>query len=126
MPSAWRIRSTRVIFCSRKFGLVAANELQAIDVCFRAVKEVMLERTPFTRGLIERRELRIRGTSMAYEDNAIQGFAARPESLFGRRLNLAQSELGKSVIRKFPAYLGEIIPALGREMTRAAQRYEQR
>lgn len=80
---------------TQNIAIVANSERQTTDTAFRLVRTI-LEQTPYTARLIANESIVIIRDKVTYEaiGNVIQGFAANPASLYGKKLSLAQvSEL---------------------------------
>lgn len=88
---AWRFLTRP----GQAIAIVANSERQSVDTAFRTVASI-LERTPYSRALIEAGAIRIGADSIDYTalGSSIQGYPANPASLYGKKLAIAQiSEL---------------------------------
>lgn len=87
----WRF-VTRI---TQTVALVANSEKQSVDTAFKLVKTI-LEQTPYLRRLADDGAIVIQVDKITYDalGNVIQGYAANPATLFGKKLSVAQvSEL---------------------------------
>jgi hypothetical protein len=87
----WRFVTRR----NQTIALVANSTNQTVDTAFRLVRTI-IERTPYTKTLIESGALRVLSDAIHYEavGSSIQGFSSNVAALFGKKLSIAQvSEL---------------------------------
>lgn len=87
----WRFM-TRI---TQEIAIVANSQKQTVDTAFRLVRTI-LEQTPYMRGLHNSGAIIIANDKIEFQQlgNRIQGFAANPASLYGKKLSVAQvSEL---------------------------------
>lgn len=72
-------------------AIVANSERQTVDTAFRLVRTI-LEQTPYTKAMIGTGAIKIGADSIEYPalGNRIQGFPSNPNSLYGKKLALAQ------------------------------------
>lgn len=80
---------------TQDMAIVANSERQTVDTAFRLVRTI-LEQTPYTKTLIGSGAIKIGADNIEYAalGNRSQGFPSNPNSLYGKKLALAQvSEL---------------------------------
>lgn len=72
-------------------ALVANSKQQTIDTCFRTIRAA-LERTPYTRDLIQAGAVEVTSDVVRYPavNNSISGYPNSPASLYGLKLSIAQ------------------------------------
>lgn len=88
---AWRFLTRP----GQAIAIVANSERQSVDTAFKTVASI-LEKTPYSRTLIEAGAIKIGADSIDYAGlgSTIQGYPSNPSSLYGKKLSVAQvSEL---------------------------------
>ena len=91
MIIVWRFLSRQ----TQTIAIVANSEKQSVDMAFKLVRDV-IQNTVFIKRLIDTRAIEVGADWIEYEalGNRIQGYSNKPQSLYGRKISVAQvSEL---------------------------------